>query len=261
MTVKELMSQVDPNRVNDAMMLMDYIFSPNNYDESFMEKFNGVPKHREIVEENIRAFAECSPSDDVEMHTIFIFYTKAYEDLEKEDEMIFTSFATNDNEVWPILDKEFHMFCKPDELTVHNYGYDDSSLEELACYKVADQAVEQFGLEVCAAYILKEIFWWGATPEYRAKRVEETYTELRKRIEDEEKELIPAEKVHAEWREELLAEMTGDEKEYFLLKEKFEKEISEIERRYWAKGKAEYYACCIKAVRIEYEARREKRGI
>lgn len=259
MTVKELMSQVDPNRVNDAMMLMYYLFSPNNYDASFMEKFNGVPKHRKIVEENIRAFAECLPKDGVEMYTIFIFYTKSYEDLDKDEEMVFDSFATNDNEVWNVLDKDFHMCCEPDELTVHRYGYDESSLEELACYNVADQSIKEFGLEVCAAHILTGVFFWGPTPAYRAERVDE----LRKRLEKpyEEKDLIPADIVHAKWREELLADMTEDEKEYFLIKEKFEAEISEIQSRYWAKGNEEYRVSCIEAVRTEYEGRREKRGI
>lgn len=256
MTVKELMSRVEPNRVNDAMMLMaDYIFSPNNYNKSFMEKFEAVPKHRKIIEENIRAFAECSPKEDVESYTIFIFYTKAYCDLDKKDEMVFDSFATNDNEVLAVLDKDFHMFCEPDDVTVHNYSYDDASLEELACYKIAEESIEQLGMEVCAAHILAEVFFWGSTPEHRKSRVEETLSELCERCNEanEVEKLVPADKVMAEWREELLSDMTDDERKYFLLKENFEEEINEIQRRYWAKGREEKLAKSIKAVRVEYE--------
>ena len=39
MTVQELMSQVDVNRVVDAFLLLDYHFSENNYENTFFEKY------------------------------------------------------------------------------------------------------------------------------------------------------------------------------------------------------------------------------
>ena len=50
MTIKELMTQVDLNRVMDAFLLLDYNFSAENFENSFIEKYEAVPKLRKIIE-------------------------------------------------------------------------------------------------------------------------------------------------------------------------------------------------------------------
>lgn len=39
MTIRELMRQVDVNRVVDAFILLDYHFSEDNYKNSFIERY------------------------------------------------------------------------------------------------------------------------------------------------------------------------------------------------------------------------------
>lgn len=65
------MAQANVNRVTDAFLLLDYNFSAENFENSFIEKYKAVPKLRKIIEENIRLFAECTANDDT-VHTQFL---------------------------------------------------------------------------------------------------------------------------------------------------------------------------------------------
>lgn len=87
MTVKELMAQVDPERVNDAFLLLDYTYSAENFENTLLEKHKSIPKLREVIKENIRLFAECTPNDDAELYTIFIILTPGddYQDQHRKE--------------------------------------------------------------------------------------------------------------------------------------------------------------------------------
>lgn len=61
MTIKELMRDVNVNRVADAFLLLDYNFSESNYESSFFEKFQAIPSIRHVIEHNVRLLAECKP--------------------------------------------------------------------------------------------------------------------------------------------------------------------------------------------------------
>lgn len=106
MKIKELMAQVDLNRVTDAFLLLDYNFSAENFENSFIEKYEAVPKLRKIIEENIRLFAECTANDDIVPHTIFIMYSQDDENYENQWKKRFSGFAICDEEALSVIDKD-----------------------------------------------------------------------------------------------------------------------------------------------------------
>ena len=110
MTIRELMRQVDVNRVVDAFILLDHHFSEENYENSFIERYQAIPKMRQIIQENIRFFAECTSNDDKELHTIFVMEIQDNEDYSEKWKKQIISFAICDKEALAVLDKDFHVF-------------------------------------------------------------------------------------------------------------------------------------------------------
>lgn len=43
MNIKELMTEVDVDRVIDAFLLMDFSMSVNNHENTFLEKYDALP--------------------------------------------------------------------------------------------------------------------------------------------------------------------------------------------------------------------------
>ena len=188
MTIKELMSQVDVNRVADAFLLLDYSFSENNYQNNFFEKYEAIPKIRKIIEENIRLFDECKPNEDTVPHTVFIMYHQDDEDYENLGKKVFSCFATRDEEVLQVLEKDFHIFDNEGEDEVQHYGIDNAPMKDMVNYVIAESSIKEIGKEICVAKILSELFFWGTFPEDREKKVNELYKKLIQPI--TEKELI-----------------------------------------------------------------------
>lgn len=256
MTIKELMAQVDANRVTDAFLLLDYNFSAENFENSFIEKYEAVPKLRKILEENIRLFAECTANDDAVAHTIFIMYSQEDEDYENQWRKKFYCFATRDEEVLPVIDKDFHIFDNEGEALVLHYGIDNAPMQEMANYVIAQASLNGLGKEICVAKILSELFFWGAFPKEREKAVNELYESANEPI--DEKALADSkafkEKMR-EYEEQLMLNMSDDEKAYKLAKERFEKETEDIIHRYWHRVKDEIHKQYIDAIREEYKGR------
>lgn len=59
MNIKELMAEVDVDRVIDAFLLMDFSMSVNNHENTFLEKYDALPVLKKVIEENIHLFAQC----------------------------------------------------------------------------------------------------------------------------------------------------------------------------------------------------------
>lgn len=251
MNVKELMSKVDVNRVIEAFLLMDFSFSASNYENTFLEKYEALPNLKKVIEDNVHLFAECKPNMDTNPCTIFIFYNSDEDDFENKKKKSFVSIAVDDDDVFPILDKDFHMFDDEGEARLQYYAYNHISMNEMANYTIAKNSIEQFGKEVCAAHILSEIFFWGLYPEDRENKVKALEERVQRSM--DEKYLYTKKEVH-----ELLDEdfyMSDDEKLYYEEKQKFEEKTKGVINRYVAKINDEIHQEYIHAVRQEYSSR------
>lgn len=256
MTIKELMSQVDINRVADAFLLLDYGFSESNYENNFFEKYEAIPKIRKIIKENIRLFTECTPNKDTVPHTVFITYHQDDEDYENLGKKVFSCFATCDENVLQVLEKDFHIFDNEGEARVQHYSVDYTPMKDMVNYVIAESSIKELGKEICVAKILSELFFWGAFPEDREKKVEKLYEELTKPI--TENELIDSksfEEIMKKHMDKLLSNVSADEKAYYMAKERFEKETEEIQKRYRYKIDDEIQKQYIQAIKMEYKGR------
>ncbi len=255
MTVKELMREVDVERVIDAFLLFDYHISVENLRDTFIEKFNAIPKLKRIIRENIRLFAECTPNKDAELYTIFIISTPN-DDYEKQERNDISSFATCDAEVLQVIDKDFHIFDDKGEATISQYSFDEAPMQEMANYTIANSSLKELGKEICAAKILLELFFWGKFPEEREKAVNNLYEHISKPT--DKKNLIPDstfEEVMRKLEKQLLASMSNDEKAYHLAKKRFEKETEAIVINYQNRINNEVHIQYIKAIKQEYKNR------
>lgn len=170
MNVKELMTEVDVDRVIDAFLLMDFSMSVNNHENTFLEKYDALPVLKKVIEENIHLFAQCKQNTDTKPCTIFIFYNLDGDDYENQNKKSFASFVIEDEDVFPILDKDFHMFDDKGEATLPYYSYDNVSMNEMANYAIAKSSIEKFGKEICVAHIFSEIFFWAFSQRIEKKR-------------------------------------------------------------------------------------------
>ena len=253
MTIKELMSQVDVNRVADAFLLLDYSFSESNYENNFFEKYEAIPKMRRLIEENIHLFTECMPNEDTIPHTIFIIYHQDDEDYENSGKKVFSCLATYDEDVQRVLEKDFHIFDNEGETTVQHYGFDIVPMKDMVNYTIAESSIRELGKEICVAKILSEVFFWGAFPEDREKKVEELYENLTRDISEKEfQDTKSIEDTMKKYEEEILSNMSDDEKAYYMAKERFEKETEEIRTRYRHTIVDEIHKQYIKAIKMEY---------
>lgn len=187
MKIRELMEQAEPERVIDAFLLIDYIFSAENSENTLIEKFKSIPKLREFIKENIRLFAECVINNDAELYTIFIILTPG-DDYEEQHRKELSAFAICDEEALKAVDKDFHIFDDEGEATIPHYSFDNAPIKEMANYTIAQSSLDELGVEICAAKILSELFYWGVSPEQREKNIKELYERLSKPI--DKKELV-----------------------------------------------------------------------
>lgn len=264
MTIKELMSQVDADRVCDAFILLDYFFSNENYENSFIERYEAIPHFKKIIKDNIKLFSECEPNKDTKPHTIFILSVQGSENYEDSWKKKFRCFATSDDEVFPVLDKDFHVFDDEGEALVSHYSFDNALMEDMVNYVIAESSLTESGKEVCVACILSELFFWGAYPEDREKRVKKISEELienaNKTIteEDMKKSQSFHEKMK-QWKDELYKNMSEDERMYYQAKERFEEETRDILSRYWDMKNEKMHKQYIDAIKAEYSKRKNNR--
>ena len=262
MTIRELVRQVDVNRVVDAFILLDYHFSEENYENSFIEKYQAVPKIRQIIEDNIRLFAECTSNDDKKSYTIFVVEVQDSEDYSEKWKKKIISFAICDKEALAVLDKDFHVFDTEGEARVEHYGIDSVPMEKMVNYTIAQSSLEKLGKEICAAKILSELFFWGMLPKQREKRVNELCESLKECIENIDEEKLVDKKsfdeVMKKWDDELMLKMSEDEKAYYAAQDIFDEATNDIVRRYRHRIILETQQQYIEAIKGEYKGRMAK---
>lgn len=246
MTVRELMAQVDVDRVIDAFFLLDYDFSETNYESNFFDKYEAFPRMRQIIKDNIRLFAESQPDENSEQYTIFIWYSPDEEDFEGMGKMVFTSFATSDTEI-------VQAATKGSALEFTSYSYASVSMSSLAAYKIAGTSIEELGKEVCAAKVLSEIFWWGAYPEDREENFKKLLMRAARPI--TERDIIDSKTFEERMKvldEEIWQSMSEDEREYRRLQQEFEAKTKEIRARYESRKTEEFRKRIEDAIKKEY---------
>lgn len=92
MTIKELMEQVNVERVIDAFLLLDPYFIECDYKTTILDQYKKIPKVKKAIKENIKLFIECKIENQDAPHTIFIFYDQDGEDYEKNGRNLFHAF-------------------------------------------------------------------------------------------------------------------------------------------------------------------------
>lgn len=257
MTVQELMGQVDSNRVADAYILLDYQFSKDNEEQTLVEKYERIPKLRHVIVENIREFQECKIDEAQAKHTLFVLEvaSESYENSRKKE---LYGFVTRDEDILPVVDKDFRLFDDEGKARVNFYGFDMDHMNELAGYKVADSSIEVLGKDICAAYILSEIFFFGFMTEEREKNIDDFIDELEesaKQIDRGECKCSSYEDLCAEFEAECEKKLSEDELAYHKAKNHFEKEVEEIVDRHNRRVCDERHQLYIDTIRAEYKGR------
>lgn len=256
MTVKELMEQVDPDRVTEAYILVDYFFQSDCYELTVSEKFGLIPKIRKIISDNMEAFRECTPEVTTEEYTIFIMYDLDNEDFENREKKSLSCYAICDEEAYAVLDKDFFLHSDGGEDELGCYSFDHEPVSNIAAHNIAKSSIDTLGMEICAAKILSDIFFWGFYPERREERV----AEFDKKIEEacDERKYISGEEVDKRMEKmdaEIRQAMTEDERAYYTAKERFETETKGIVRLYWEKTNLEREKQHMAAIKEEYRGR------
>ncbi len=254
MTVKELFAQVEAERVADAFLLLDYYFSSENFENTLIEKLRAIPRLREIIRENIRLFADSLPQNEVVPHTIFILSTPS-DDYANQCKKELSAFCINDKEALKVIGNDFRALDPEREAKISHYGVGDVPIDIMAGYRIAELSIDELGAEICAAKILAELLFWGALPEQREKNIKELHERLSKPIDKEELDSKPLEELMSKHEEELLANMSEDEKTYHYAKRRFEEETKEIVRRYQNKIISNKNRLYINAIKKEYSNR------
>lgn len=156
MTVKELMEQVDVDKVTEAFLLTFYLFHHDCYELSISEKFNAISKARELLSYNINLFKSCTPTTDGEKHTIFIMYDQDDEDFENKESKSFSCFAIHDEEAFSVLDKNFYLYTGEGETELSHYSFDHEKICDMAAFTIAKSSIDTLGKEICVAKILSD---------------------------------------------------------------------------------------------------------
>lgn len=256
MTVRDLMVQVDADRVTDAYILLDYDFSPDNFLSSLIEKYEAIPRLRKVIRETCSYFAQFTQNDDTVPHTIFIISTPGY-DFEMRWEKTLSCFAIRDNEALPVLDKDFHIFDNKGEAMISRFGLENIPIQNVVSFEIAQSSLEKFGKEICVAKVLSELFFWGAFPEDRERKVNEFYERLSKPTGDKKlSDSKTLEEIIREHDKQMLAsDSDSDEIAYHFAKKRFKEETKDIINRYRQSVNEKIHNRYIEAIKAEYKRR------
>ena len=256
MTVKELMEQVDADKVTEAFLLTFYLFHHDCYELSISEKFNAISKARELISYNINLFKSCTQTTDGKKYTIFIMYDQDDEDFENKESKSFSCFAIRDEEAFSVLDKNFYLYTGEGETELSHYSFDHEKICDMAAFTIAKSSIDILGKEICVAKILSDMFFWGVYPEDREKNINKLEEKISKPY--EESKGISLEEFEEKIKileSEIMEQMTEDEKLYYEAKDRFKEETKDIIRRYRKNLYRELEKQHIEIIREEYQGR------
>lgn len=255
MTVQELFKQANSEIVFHAYTLIDSVF--DDLDNHSIEEKATVLKHFRVYIDGVcEQIATTSIEKTDKKMTLFVLgrtrttYGESYmQDLE--------CFAINDEDAMKVVHKNFTMWSDDGDARLEHYGMDFVTVPIIAGYKIAKSSVEEYGVDVCCAAILVELFEWGYTEEQR----EEKRLELDALIQEIEEdtsldETVSSEELWEELDKDFAKNATEDEKEHRRLRREYKKSVEEIERRYMIDIVDKDHKRFIEVVRNEYKNRK-----
>lgn len=255
MTVQELMTNVDVNRVADAYLLLDYYFSDDNFEQTLRQKYEAVPCLRHILRENIYLFKNVEVNTKREPHTIFIMEVST-EDYDESWKKKLEGFSIADNDVIPVINKDFRLFDDDGDQRINHYCFDMTPLEDLAGYTIAQSAIEILGSEICAAYIMSVVFRFGLTPIERENNISDLYKQLDESIKSvEEGNLISHEELMEALEIDLFSKSTEDERTYWTAEKVFKEATESIRNKHLKQVYADRHQQYIDEIRREFSNR------
>lgn len=175
MTVQELFKNVDVTGVLNAYIMIDNYFSGDNSEISIAEKYRKLERVKSAILQNIKYFCEIRDVKDVGI-TLCI-YEETCQDPERMKSEL-DSVVIDDKAANNLDDKYFTLFEDNGDINIECFCFDMVEENRLAGYKVSSESIDTLGKELCAAYILSEIFFWGFDYEERAKRMKDMMDEL-----------------------------------------------------------------------------------
>ena len=225
MTVKDLLVEVDMNRLIEAFLLTDYRFCRDNRESSLCDRVALVPKMADVIrnfvsEINLNDFKPVG-----EPSTLFIFEIPLTE-YEDKGEVIYDIFFIEDKLAY----EEMSVKKSGEYETLDHFEVDYIETDEFLNFQVAEYSINEFGKEICAAFILSHMLRMGRTIEERQVNIQKFNDEL-----DGKKEWLDPVSI-----EEFLDEMdrlftegmSEEEKLYHQMKDEFDNKTREFRRNY-----------------------------
>lgn len=254
MTIKELMGQVDADKVTEAFVLVNWTFKPDNYEYTIAQKFRAISKMRDVIRANLEAFRTCIPNDATKECTVFIIENQTGENFENQKETDLSCYKVYDEEAISVLDKEFCIYTDDSEIHLPRYGFVYEDVCDIANYNIAKFSIEKLGKELCVAKIFSDMFFWGNYTGERKENMNSLKEQLN--MSADKKEYVSLEEFEQHIRklgDEIRQKMSDDERAYYFAKDKFTKEIKEIKRRYWKKVVRQVEKQHIAVIKEEYK--------
>ena len=252
MTIQELFRKSDPETVFHAYTLIRPVF--DEYDgHTMQEKAEALKKLREHIEGVCFQIRSCEIEKAEKAKTAFVIgrsrtsWGESYlQDME--------CFTTYDEEAKEAVKVNFTMWDDDGDTRLSFYGMDFERLSVIAGYKIATPSVSDYGIDVCCATILRDVFIWGLTEHQRR----ESYDDLTKRLDEAEKDieagrLVSIEELDDLFEEKCFKDASDDEKAHRKYEREYEDKVEDIESRYRDKVCQEAHKRFIDMVRREYD--------
>lgn len=253
MTIQELFRKSDAETVFHAYTLVRPVFDDLD-NHTMQEQAMSLKKLREHIEEVCSQIGDCEIERAEKSKTLFVIgrtrteWGKSYiRDME--------CFTTCDKEAQEAVKTNFTMWNDEGDTRLEFYGLDFEKLNVIAGYTIATSSVSEYGIDVCCAVILRDIFIWGITEEQREESYDKVTRDLDAGIKDYEAgRFMSADEVFASLEEELFKDASEDEKEHRKYELEYENNVEEIEARYCEKICIEDHQRFIDMVRREYDS-------
>lgn len=252
MTVKELFKKSDSETVYHAYTLVRPVFDDLD-NHTMQEKAKALKKLRKHIEEVCVQFRDCRIEKCEKPKTLFVIGRTRTDWGESHIEDM-ECFTTYDDEAKEAVKTNFTMWNDNGDVKLEFYGIDFQKLNTVAGYTIAQPSVCEYGIDVCCAVILRDIFLWGLTEEKR----EENKTDLTKRLQEAEKNyeegrFVTEEEISTWLDNEFLENASDDVKEHNKYEHEFRYKVMDIENRYREEIYKIDHQRFIDMVRKEYE--------
>ncbi len=231
MTVQELFKECDPELVFYAYTLVSPVFGDYD-DHSLEEKAHAYRRLKDHIMESCQRLSSDGIDYSCEPMTIFILDNQCDEwGKSYLKDVYFT--VVKDSEAYERIGDDFANWNDEGDNGLERYGIDFVRLSELAGYTVAEQSIENMGINTCCAAILLELFIWGFTEEDRERNSEDLKKDLDESVQDiKDGRCYSWDEFIEELDREIIADCSEDEKQHRIYEKEYKNKVEEIERCY-----------------------------